>query len=118
MHILCSIVDLQVEITVEFCKISNEKCINRFVLVEYELSNHEGYVGMIVCYPYVAVMLMSSAYVMSYMCLGGVHISEVYMLNVGENTSFELALCRCCVSKSYVSSVSLDVICNELGNSV
>ena len=34
------------------------------------------------------------------------------------NASFELALCRCCVSESCLSSASLDVVCIELSDGV
>ena len=40
-------------------------------------------------------------------CLRGAGVSEVYMLE-----SVELALCRCCVSKSRVGFASLDVVCS------
>ena len=73
---------------------------------------------MLLC---VTVIVLSSAWVMSWMCLR-VNISKVY--NYIEecgwknaslwNFSFELVLCRCCVSKSCsYSFASLDVVCTE-----
>ena len=73
----------------------------------------------------VVEMVISSAYVMSCVCLGSGGMSEMYMLkSVGVTTppsrtpSFGLALGGCSVSKRCVCLASLYVVSDELSNGV